>query len=190
MQTESAAALAGVLRQVKGPCSTFASARVRVSHASSSRSTPPQAGGQIPSSGDISTWRILFVKSLRNHTPPDPHRDLYLIAVLIALAQKQRRDRTIFPIDSPVHFTAHLLVTEPATKILHLYTANVASAFLDKLDFPSSPPASDKPLDIVHRCIALKPYEALVPRVAFGLAPSDGDGCSGRGRAEDDEEEG
>lgn len=61
--------------------------------------------------------RMRYLKLLKHHTPPDPYRDPYFIAVLIALAQKQRRSwrQRPGPGAAPSYFTVWVLLFFPGT---------------------------------------------------------------------------
>ncbi|KAK0736349.1 hypothetical protein B0T21DRAFT_366758 [Apiosordaria backusii] len=130
-------------------------------------------------------------KQLRLLTPNNRYEDPYLVALLIALAQKQAqgqrlgdRDRDNINDDDARHklfggatnvSSQMLLVTSPGdTTWLHIYTSNISPEFLDKLDRPSRPsrpPPADTDTQsrlgmvISHRRLAFEPYGTLSQRL-------------------------
>ncbi|UKZ61470.1 uncharacterized protein TrAtP1_002736 [Trichoderma atroviride] len=84
-------------------------------------------------------------RRLRNIQPTNKAEDPYIAAVLIALAQEQRRQRADAAaknqgpsIESPKHFKVHVLaLSELKVASLYFYTARIPSTFLDRLDSPS-----------------------------------------------------
>ncbi|KAK3303823.1 uncharacterized protein B0T15DRAFT_513955 [Chaetomium strumarium] len=86
---------------------------------------------------------------VERYTSPDPQRDPYLVALVIAIARRQRREASGAP--PPATFTVHLFPTYGKRPMpLNLYVAHVKASFLDKLDFPSQESQPDSELDIYH----------------------------------------
>ncbi|KAL2134553.1 hypothetical protein VTI74DRAFT_11525 [Chaetomium olivicolor] len=106
---------------------------------------------------------------LRRHTPRNRRKDPYLVALIIALAQEQRRDATKqpFPLSS---FTVRLLFLGEGIPIpLLLYVAHVQGSFLDMLDYPDREPSVNPGLDIHCWRIPAKPYDTLAQRLVRAL---------------------
>ncbi|KAK3694151.1 hypothetical protein B0T22DRAFT_506369 [Podospora appendiculata] len=115
--------------------------------------------------------------------------DPYIAAVLIAIAQEQRlhgkgenkkskKQDEIYPTDATTEATSAsilsmMLITRPKdAKWLYIYTSKVPSAFLERLDHPSRPPAqasSGLEMAIYRRWLAFKPYETLSQRLVTVL---------------------
>lgn len=127
---------------------------------------------------------------LKLHTPKDPQKDPFLVALVIALAQKDRQHiAQPVPPDSSftVGFFLHFFESKPLTdlgvvfqvrilltgkgrpKPINLYVADVQASFLNKLDFPSQEPAVGSSLDIDHWYIPAKPFQTLSQRVCQAL---------------------
>ncbi|KAK4130232.1 hypothetical protein BT67DRAFT_445867 [Trichocladium antarcticum] len=105
------------------------------------------------------------------HTPADPQRDPLLVALAIALAQKDRR-HAAQPLSPNSSFTVRILATgDGRPKPVNLYVAYVKASFLDRLDFPSQNPAVSSGLDIDHWHIPAEPFQTLPQRVCQTLKP-------------------
>jgi hypothetical protein len=103
------------------------------------------------------------------HTPKDPQKDPFLVALVIALAQKDRR-HVAQPLPPDSSFTVRILLTgQGRPKPINLYVAHVQASFLDKLDFPSQEPAVGSSLDIDHWHIPAEPFQTLSQRVCQAL---------------------
>jgi hypothetical protein len=104
-------------------------------------------------------------KQLRRITPDDPREDPYIAALLIALAQKQRRY-----LDEDTSGSQVLLATLRGDEWLYIYTSMVSLEFLHRLDNPSRPPPAGSPsrrgVAICRRRLAFQPYETLRQRLA------------------------
>ncbi|KAH6847570.1 hypothetical protein B0I37DRAFT_375367 [Chaetomium sp. MPI-CAGE-AT-0009] len=106
---------------------------------------------------------------IKRHTPKDPQKDPLVVAVVIALAQMERR-HAAQPLPPDSSFTVRILFTgEGRPKPINLYVAHVQASFLDKLDFPSREPAVSSGLDIDHWHIPAKPSQTLPQRVCQTL---------------------
>ncbi|KAK3372712.1 hypothetical protein B0H63DRAFT_514058 [Podospora didyma] len=105
-------------------------------------------------------------KKLRRITPHDPREDPYIAALLIALAQKQRRLH-LGDDDNSGGSQVLLLANLHGDEWLYIYTSMVSPEFLDGLDNPSRPPppvggAQSQPgMVIYRRQLALESYETL-----------------------------
>lgn len=120
-------------------------------------------------------------KQMRRLKPDDSCQDPYIAALLIRLGQAKRLNRNSGkPIDT-ADVTPHslvsptprtmLLVTDAHNKLsLHVYTSDVPSGFLDRLDNPSShvPADAESPLGITAEQwqLAYQSYEMLQERLA------------------------
>jgi hypothetical protein len=136
--------------------------------------------------------RIKLSRRSNNLDPPNPQEDPYLVALLIALTQKQEqgqrlgdRDRDNINDNNTRHklfggatnvSSQMLLVTSPGdTTWLHVYTSNIPPEFLNKLDHPSRSPPADTDtqsrlgLVISHRRLAFEPYGTLSERLTAVL---------------------
>ncbi|EHK22970.1 uncharacterized protein TRIVIDRAFT_222227 [Trichoderma virens Gv29-8] len=90
------------------------------------------------------------VKSIRlilwkRHSPACPLKDPYIVAILIALAQRRKFimsecGRTI---GAETIFPVKLLLTSDDRDSFHLYSANIPSSFLNMFENPKVPPPSD-----------------------------------------------
>ncbi|KAM7182888.1 hypothetical protein V8F33_013940 [Rhypophila sp. PSN 637] len=139
---------------------------------------------------ELARHRRILSHSSNKLCPPNPQdEDPYLVALLVALAQKQAqgqrlgdRDRdSINDGDARHKFcggatnisSQMLLVTNPDdTTWLHIYTSNISPEFLDKFDRPSCPPPAgtdtQSPLGMIisRRRLAFEPYGTLSQRLA------------------------
>lgn len=119
----------------------------------------------------------------------EPSEDPYLVALLIALAQKQARGQQLGEqdhvndtdnkdkrIDGAARISSQmLLVTNPDdTTWLHIYTSNASTQFLDRLDHPSRPPPADMVsrigMVVSHQRLAFEPYDTLSQRLGVVVA--------------------
>lgn len=55
---------------------------------------------------------------------------------------------------------------------MHLYSADIASSFLDMLNSPSVPPVSPTSVSVQITAISYKPYNTLRDRILAQLYPS------------------
>ncbi|KAK3352638.1 hypothetical protein B0T25DRAFT_542434 [Lasiosphaeria hispida] len=97
-------------------------------------------------------WLGLWRAGLLNlcHTPKEPEKDPFLVALVIALVQHERW-YAVQPLPSDSSFTVCILVAGAwRPRLFHLYVAHVQARFLDKLDFLSQEPVVDLGLDIDH----------------------------------------
>ncbi|KAH6630548.1 hypothetical protein B0J18DRAFT_421475 [Chaetomium sp. MPI-SDFR-AT-0129] len=105
------------------------------------------------------------------HTPKDPQKDPFLVALVIALAQNDRR-HAAQPLPPDSTFTIRILFTgKGRPKPINLYVAHVQASFLDKLDFPNQEPTVGSGLDIDHWHIPAEPFQTLPQRVCQALRP-------------------
>jgi hypothetical protein len=54
---------------------------------------------------------------------------------------------------------------------VHLLTADIPSAFLDRFDFPALEPPAPVPVTIRHSTVPFKPYKPLYPRLLDLILP-------------------
>ncbi len=136
--------------------------------------------------------RIASIQTIL-HTPKDPHRDPFLVALVIALAQRERR-HAVQPLPPNSSFTVSLCVfsVEITTvanlgvvfqvrmlftgmvcpkNSVNLYVAHVQAAFLDRFDFSKQQPAVDSGLDIDYWHIPHEPLQTLPDRFCQALRP-------------------
>ncbi|KAH8820113.1 hypothetical protein F5884DRAFT_38107 [Xylogone sp. PMI_703] len=113
---------------------------------------------------------------LKKLIPSEPLHDPYIVAVLIAVAWARRY--ALSPQDtrgSVDYFLSHVLfTTSDNKKDIHLYTADIPSSFLLKLDLPAVPPFSSPPpsFSIRHTVIPRRPYITLRKRLLSILLPA------------------
>ncbi|KAK1991694.1 hypothetical protein LX36DRAFT_753436 [Colletotrichum falcatum] len=116
-----------------------------------------------------STWR-LYKKRLEQITPPNSLQDPYILAMLIALAQSQRRQA---PLTSATQsFQVYVVVTDAKEKShLVVYTADVPVAFLDRLTTPHKRPRAACHLTVRSFDIPFEPYPSFPQRLAQAVRP-------------------
>lgn len=125
-------------------------------------------------------------KLLRRASPEDPLRDPYMAAILVALAQSQRRGSSVHPQqrkdENGMYWRAVLMVTGTDHEWLYIYRTDVSAEFLDGLDYPDGdlprgeipaggalPSSSLSRLNITRRRLLVKPYETLPQRMNAAL---------------------
>ncbi|KAL7817010.1 hypothetical protein V8C44DRAFT_270235 [Trichoderma aethiopicum] len=101
---------------------------------------------------------------LRKLTPANYYHDPYILALLIALAQGQRAALGSNN-DAAGCFRPRVLMTSYKENHVHLFSAEISSAFLDRLDFPSVTPQAQGPVLIQHVLVPLKPYATFRRRI-------------------------
>jgi len=132
-------------------------------------------------------------KLLGKATPPDPLRDPFMVAMLIALAQSQRLSDADPKFETQqqqrrvdehgAYWRAVLMVTGTGYPWLYIYGAHISVDFLDGLDNPNSPSPSPKKgegscssactgLKIDCRRLRAKPYDTLPQRMKAALLES------------------
>ncbi|KAF4509949.1 hypothetical protein G6O67_001881 [Ophiocordyceps sinensis] len=119
----------------------------------------------------------LYTKMLKHITPKEPTRDPYIAAVLIALAQKQRR---LAGTDSNgsrrLKFLPKVLVSSLDRKCAHIYSAEVSSHFLDWLAYPAIAPSTPASMVIRITAVPYEPHISLRHRLFALLLSSENDG--------------
>ncbi|UKZ74576.1 hypothetical protein TrVFT333_002246 [Trichoderma virens FT-333] len=136
----------GNRRSKKLPCSVFYP-RCDNSSGEPIKDVSPLAPSSI-SSYDVEAEPPLKAIRLilwKRHSPACPLKDPYIVAILIALAQRQKfimsecgrtvGAETIFPVK--------LLLTSDDRNSFHLYSANIPSSFLNMFEHPKVPPPPD-----------------------------------------------
>ncbi|EAS32414.3 uncharacterized protein CIMG_11119 [Coccidioides immitis RS] len=115
----------------------------------------------------------LFRLKSKEITSPEHLHDPYILALLIAMAQLQRgalrRRNPEKQLDMCSTFACRVLLTDLNDKACtHLFTADISSSFLQKLDLPASrPSASASPfVSIQHTKIPYKPYNTFCDRIS------------------------
>ncbi|KAK3900745.1 hypothetical protein C8A05DRAFT_35595 [Staphylotrichum tortipilum] len=124
-----------------------------------------------PLNGDRTNWagfhRAIALGKM--YKPVDPEQDPFLVALVIALAQRDRR-RAAQPLPPDSSFAVRILCTgEGHPKPINIYVAHVRSSFLNKLDFPDLEPAAGSGLDITHWRVPTEPFQTLPHRVCRAL---------------------
>ncbi|KKZ64275.1 hypothetical protein EMCG_09737 [[Emmonsia] crescens] len=117
----------------------------------------------------------LFKLKLKKVTPPEPLHDPYIVALLIAIAHQQRSALRSKCQDTCATFLSRVLLTDiNDTASIHLFTADISSSFLRKLDFPAIPPSALAPpfVSIRHTTIPYKPSKTFRNRIFPLLLPS------------------
>ncbi|QPH15573.1 hypothetical protein C2857_000004 [Epichloe festucae Fl1] len=109
----------------------------------------------------------LFRRKLAQVTPKDPWRDPYIVALLIAFAQKQRRNlRRPQPKDSAFLFSPKLVLSSRKDRQrLFVYTSEIPSSFLDTLDNPTMTSASPFDMAVGVTEVQYEPYASLRERL-------------------------
>ncbi|KAM6480709.1 hypothetical protein HDV62DRAFT_381276 [Trichoderma sp. SZMC 28011] len=122
-------------------------------------------------------------KKRNNVRPVNEVEDPYIVAVLIALAQKQQRRQHAVAgtqADTPnredasdgeskaheVFLLAHTAMDKPC---LYFYTARVPSSFLDRLDYPSENIPS-RPFRIKYHEISFSSLDAMKRDLKFAIS--------------------
>ncbi|KJZ74391.1 hypothetical protein HIM_06201 [Hirsutella minnesotensis 3608] len=112
---------------------------------------------------------------LKSITPIEPLRDPYIVALLIAVAQEQYQQALERSGDSqqdcPRTFPSQVLFSSPKRECLHLYTADISSAFLDKLMTPAFPPSTETSVSIQVTVIPYVPGRSLRDRLLALVLP-------------------
>jgi hypothetical protein len=144
----------------------------------------------------------LFKLQLKKIIPTELLHDPYIVALLIAMAQKQRatlqlvgqgektsdapgsNDLSTFSVRFLDASTAllltiylsiqtKLLFTEMnVTEYIHLFTADIPSSFLDKFDYPALPSSVPVSISIQHTTIPLKPFKTIRDRLLALILPT------------------
>ncbi|KAF9873991.1 hypothetical protein CkaCkLH20_08363 [Colletotrichum karsti] len=121
-----------------------------------------------------------------------PWQDPYIAAVLIAIAQAQRKAmRRLSPSPTgdtfqavPVALQVRLLLSDVQdTSVLRIFTADVSDAYLDKLAHPHIRPPPNSSIQIRVTKIPYEPYLSFQQRLLETLFPR----CCKRQREEEDE---
>ncbi|GKT97242.1 hypothetical protein Ct61P_15092 [Colletotrichum tofieldiae] len=98
-----------------------------------------------------------------------PSRDPYVVVMLVALAQAQRRSvqsRDRSPPLTQHTFRVHALISDVNnSSYLRVYTADVPDAFLDKLAYPRLPLTCDTSFRIEHATVPYEPYSTFQQRL-------------------------
>ncbi|KAF5023378.1 hypothetical protein F66182_4581 [Fusarium sp. NRRL 66182] len=103
---------------------------------------------------DLLAIRELREKHTKDHKrfePRDPYKDPYIVAILVALAQHQRRFLGDGPSGSR-EFPVHVLACDSYHPGFHLYKAHIPTSFLDRFDKPERNLAFS-PLWIKHKYV-------------------------------------
>ncbi|OJD27903.1 hypothetical protein ACJ73_00696 [Blastomyces percursus] len=123
--------------------------------------------------------RALCKFRARRLKPPVPHRDPYVVAMLMAVAVNQRnalpQKRSEDCLDPSSTFLAQVLLTDGNDKEdIHLFSTDIASSFLDKIDHPSlRPPPSVTPTIVVrHTLVPYRPLKTFRKRLLLLLLPT------------------
>ncbi|OJD11218.1 hypothetical protein ACJ73_09585 [Blastomyces percursus] len=123
--------------------------------------------------------RALCKFRARRLKPPVPHRDPYIVAMLIAVAVNQRnalpQKRSEDCLDPSSTFLAQVLLTDGNDKEnIHLFSTDIASSFLDKIDHPSlRPPPSVTPTIVIrHTLVPYRPLKTFRKRLLLLLLPT------------------
>ncbi|KAH8797819.1 hypothetical protein F5884DRAFT_687643 [Xylogone sp. PMI_703] len=116
----------------------------------------------------------LIALQLKKIIPPEPLHDPYIVAVLISLAHQQRYVAELNGKRMHVDpFLSQVLVSNDKQN-LHLFTADISSSFLHKLDFPALPPPGSVPpiVSIRHTMIPYTPFRTFRQRLLQHLLPT------------------
>ncbi|KAK4238208.1 hypothetical protein C8A03DRAFT_33814 [Achaetomium macrosporum] len=116
--------------------------------------------------------------------PRDRYRDPYLVAVIIALAQKKRHEAPQ-QASPPRGFTVRLLILDRDKTSVFQYVAHVQGSFLDMFDHPATQPPSGNPgLDVHCWEIPSSPGSTFAHRLVWALRTD----CCGEMHADTAEE--
>ncbi|CZR49702.1 uncharacterized protein FPRO_14820 [Fusarium proliferatum ET1] len=109
----------------------------------------------------------MYQRKLRTVTPPLWFEDLYLVCVLLSLAQLQWRKRRT---PRPKTFMARLLVTNKSdTTFAHIFQADIPHELLDALNDPILDMESFMWPMIEHLRIPFQPYASFAKRIILQL---------------------
>lgn len=115
--------------------------------------------------------------------PADPWRDPFILALLVSVAQGQRTllrqgsYRVCFDLIARSRASSnstqtHVILTRYIERDhIHLYTADIPSAFLDRLDHPEQAPSDSPCVSIRHATIPFQPYSTLYTRLLALILP-------------------
>ncbi|KAH6615989.1 hypothetical protein B0J18DRAFT_293911 [Chaetomium sp. MPI-SDFR-AT-0129] len=128
-------------------------------HRNTNRGTDPPA-----------TYHAGMLMRLHDRHSPEARRDPFLVALLIAMAQKQRRET---PKRKPRSLDFEVCLLFPGSwrpMTLDIFRARIPASFLDMLDDPSKQPATAEPgFDIYHSKIPDDPLRTLPDRLPQAL---------------------
>ncbi|KAI0425308.1 hypothetical protein F5Y09DRAFT_322101 [Xylaria sp. FL1042] len=102
---------------------------------------------------------------LKSYNLAESLQDPYLVAVLIAFAQKQRRALRLAMLEQVAGVCPKLLRTSGNTDLIHLYSTNMSFTFLSMFDDPAVPPPMPQSLSIQITAIPCKPLNTLRDRI-------------------------
>ncbi|OHW99902.1 hypothetical protein CSPAE12_01377 [Colletotrichum incanum] len=123
-----------------------------------------------PSRPTASLYRI----HLARITPADPTRDPYVVALLIALAQSQRRNliRAGGPSADSSGFRVHVLLGDVSDEThLHVYTANIPAASLDRLGDSRWTPQNPTRVVVHSTEVPFQPHSTFQQRLLQTMFP-------------------
>ncbi|KAF9869209.1 putative transposase [Colletotrichum karsti] len=105
--------------------------------------------------------------------PDDPHEDPYIAALLIALAQSNRRALArVRPQSSPESYRVHVLRTDPTTELyLTLYAADIPATLLRKLSDFNESSGMRSEFSISSKRIPFEPYSSFQERLHNSITP-------------------
>ncbi|WYZ36456.1 hypothetical protein EsH8_XV_000009 [Colletotrichum jinshuiense] len=128
---------------------------------------PPRSGR--PSRATAS----LYAKQLAQITPAEPLRDPYIVALLIALAQSQRRQCARADVPSaPESFRVRVLLSDTKNNShITLYTADVPAAALDRFSSPHEAPRTASGILVRSVHIPFQPYSSFHERLTRAMFP-------------------
>ncbi|KAH8155937.1 hypothetical protein CIB48_g12311 [Xylaria polymorpha] len=98
---------------------------------------------------------------LKSYNFTEPLQDPYLVAIMIAFAQKQRRALRPAVKEQVSGVCPKLLRTSGNTDVIHLYSTNMSFTFLSMFDDPAVPPPTPQSLSIQITAIPCKPLNTL-----------------------------
>ncbi|POR34705.1 Uncharacterized protein TPAR_05095 [Tolypocladium paradoxum] len=102
---------------------------------------------------------------LKRLVPTEQLHEPYLVAILIALAQRQRWVLGPTRTQQVAGVTAKLLYSSDDVEFMHLYSANISCSFLKMFDDPAVAPPAPHSLPIQITAIPYKPIETFRGRV-------------------------
>ncbi|POR31701.1 Uncharacterized protein TPAR_08083 [Tolypocladium paradoxum] len=150
----------------------YASIIVRRKHLLGPMRFHPGGGSNVPAVG-------LLRKRMAQVEPQDWSQDPFLVSVLISLAQAQQRclvsrsasrgDSSPSTVESAIYVPLVLLTRSP-DRYIHLYRADIPSAFLRKLDEPHHRPVATTRVTVVHSRIPFRPFKTFTSRLETELS--------------------
>ncbi|KAL6692146.1 hypothetical protein J3F84DRAFT_384340 [Trichoderma pleuroticola] len=119
--------------------------------------------------------QAIWHRKWKRLNPPEPLHDPYIVALLIAVAQKQRNQ--LYKAGSVQQckgkfFSPQVVCSLKSKECLYLYTADISSSLLDMFDDSSISPPTPISTSIEIRTIPISPPQTLRARLLTLLCPS------------------